>query len=1022
MLKQLCQFREVETLIPNTGTQYLDVGFNVEALRTLKIRRDVWPRIRPGETDTDGRPVFDLEVVERNEDEDYFVLSDDDSPPRFVDHAQEVFSVDADKAIDAYARVWIPVPFFRRRETAGSPVAEFYDGPTDWARAYITPLDNADREGNTHRITLAFDTQLVPRRSGGSYAAPEPDDAEQISVFALASHPLAARQYFAHEWVKAYLREAFVRNLSIKRGKVIHPDDLHNPEKFPRLGDYLGTYLVLMEGIGRVCPPPTLRFVDTVKLTMDHPVDVDLILDIGNSRTCGMYVEQNRDQDRGDISSAQRLELRDLTEPSQVYTEPFQSVVEFYPASFGFDDIARRSRRPKRPSFYWPSPVRVGPEAARLAVASDGKEGVSGMSSPKRYLWDAAGRVQPWTNNPSAPRPRGATTTPPIKGPFLAFLTEEGALVSRSGGDIGLEPRYSRASMFALMLAEILLHAIGQINSVAIRAQKRNADLPRRLRKVVLTLPSATPVAEQRAMKRLAEDALELVWKSMSWPTRREVRQGKADPGTVLFEQPYIHLEWDEASCTHLVYLYNEIHERFRGAPDQLISMMGRGRATPTGPALRIASIDIGGGTSDLMIIQHEVESFHIVHPRQLFREGFRQAGDDIVKSVAEHCVVPAIVDALERAGATNAQAMMSRLFGGDREEQTVSMRTRRALFVNQIIAPAAIGLLSLFEQADLRRPEPPRRYRVRELLKDEAQVSDEVAQYLHAEARMQGARDFDVMNVDIEYHVESMRQAVIPVLRSTLEHLCDIVREYDCDLLLLTGRPSRLPVVLDLVLGEAPVPIDRVIALHQYEIGSWYPFRSDHNRITDPKTTAAVGAMLCQTCEGGAENFFMRSSELRMWSTARYIGPIDHDRIREDRVCQQDLDPANVMQQSEFSVQMSANFFLGFRQLPIERWPASPLVFVSFRQVDGARRLEVPLTVHFERRQPRDDEDIDQLNEVMESFRIALVEDRNGDEVPAGTVSARLQTLRIEWESGGGYWLDTGILDTQQRTHGTVA
>ena len=1015
MLKQLCQFREGETLIPNTGTQYLDFGFKAEALAKLKIERCFWPSERSGETDEQGRRLFDLEFVERDtEEEDYYVTGDEGAPRRFVDDPARVFKVAAREAIDTYAHLWLVVPYFRRHETKEQELESFDEGPTDWARVFITPLQTPDREGNTYRVTFAFDTQLVTRRKQGAYVAPQPDDAVDGKVFALVSHPPTARRYFANPWVKTYLREAFAKNQSSNKGKPVHPDDLHDPVKHPKLGLYMGAYLVLLEAIGALCRPPALHFVDTLGTTSNSkPVDVDLILDIGNSRTCGMYLEQNRDQQRSDIGSAKRLELRDLQEPSQAYTEPFESRVEFFPSSFGFDAIARGSHRPRRPAFFWPSPVRVGPEAARLAVASDGKEGVSGMSSPKRYLWDTRARDQPWTNNPSAPRPRNATSTPAIKGPFPALLTEEGRLVRRDRDAPGFLPRYSRASMFALMLAEILLHAVSQINSVSIRAQQKNSDLPRRLRKVVLTLPSATPVVEQRAMKRLAQDALDLVWTAMSWPTRREVREGKAETGAEIFAQPDIHLEWDEASCTHLVYLYNEIHERFRGSPDEFIEAMGRGRRCATGPAMRIASIDIGGGTTDLMIIQHEVESQHIVHPRQLFREGFRQAGDDIVKAVAEHCVLPAIASALTQAGVSNADALVARLFGGDREAQTISMRARRSLFVNQLVAPAAIGLLALFENADLRRGAPAQGYRLHALLREDRNVPDEVLQYLHSEARVHGASDFDVMETIIEYDKRRMIEAASPVLSGTLENLCDIVREYDCDLLLLTGRPSRLPVVLELVLGEAPVPVDRVIAMHNYEIGDWYPFRGDDNRITDPKTTAAVGAMLCQICEGGAENFFMRSSELRMWSTARYIGPIDYDRIHESRVVQRDLDPSKVMTEASFSLPMSANFYLGFRQLPIERWPASPLMYVSFNQVDSARKLNVPLTVGFERREPRDDEDIDQLNEAMESFRVDWVKDSRGDDLPLNTVSAHFQTLRTDREAGTGYWLDTGILDT---------
>ena len=41
------------------------------------------------------------------------------------------------------------------------------------------------------------------------------------------------------------------------------------------------------------------------------------------------------------------------------------------------------------------------------------------------------------------------------------------------------------------------------------------------------------------------------------------------------------------------------------------------------------------------------------------------------------------------------------------------------------------------------------------------------------------------------------------------------------------------------------PLPPERVISLHEYRVGAWYPFRDARLRVEDPKTTVAVGAMI---------------------------------------------------------------------------------------------------------------------------------------------------------------------------------
>ena len=50
----------------------------------------------------------------------------------------------------------------------------------------------------------------------------------------------------------------------------------------------------------------------------------------------------------------------------------------------------------RRDAFQWATIARVGKEAARLASRREGNEGSTGLSSPKRYLWDDARYEQGW--------------------------------------------------------------------------------------------------------------------------------------------------------------------------------------------------------------------------------------------------------------------------------------------------------------------------------------------------------------------------------------------------------------------------------------------------------------------------------------------------------------------------------------------------------------------------------------------------------------------------------------------------
>ena len=129
------------------------------------------------------------------------------------------------------------------------------------------------------------------------------------------------------------------------------------------------------------------------------------------------------------------------------------------------------------------------------------------------------------------------------------------------------------------------------------------------------------------------------------------------------------------------------------------------------------------------------------------------------------------------------------------------------------------------------------------------------------------------------------------------------------------------MPAVRDIVLANLPLTPDRIIAMDRYEVGGWYPFRSLDFLIRDPKTTAAVGALLCQICEGMTRGFVFRASTLRMRSTARYLGVMDLDGRIVDRnvvLSNADLDTgANVV---GFKVTVGGPLLLGFRQLPLEQ------------------------------------------------------------------------------------------------------
>lgn len=231
--------------------------------------------------------------------------------------------------------------------------------------------------------------------------------------------------------------------------------------------------------------------IKMVAATLQQPaIDVDLVLDVGNSHTCGVLVEDHPEESNG-LKQTYELQLRSLSEPHRVYNELFESRVEFSQASFGKPHLSFQSGRDD--AFQWPSITRVGREAAQLAQRRTGHEGTTGISSPRRYLWDEERYAPGWRFN-ERHEPMAAAA------PLTTLINDEGVPLSALPTAQRLPvfaAHYSRSAVMTLMLAELLAQALMQINSIAQRSRMPNAAAPRRLRAIILTLPSAMPKPER---------------------------------------------------------------------------------------------------------------------------------------------------------------------------------------------------------------------------------------------------------------------------------------------------------------------------------------------------------------------------------------------------------------------------------------------------------------------------------------------------------------------------------------------
>jgi hypothetical protein len=126
------------------------------------------------------------------------------------------------------------------------------------------------------------------------------------------------------------------------------------------------------------------------------------------------------------------------------------------------------------------------------------------------------------------------------------------------------------------MLCELLAQALGQINSVATRLRLGFPASPRQLRTLILTLPSAMPKQEREIFRRRMFEAIAIVWKAMGWHPQDEDFASRKQQEKSVVPVPEIQMEWDEASCGQLVWLYNEAISHFGGQTEAFALLPAR--------------------------------------------------------------------------------------------------------------------------------------------------------------------------------------------------------------------------------------------------------------------------------------------------------------------------------------------------------------------------------------------------------------------------------------------------------------
>ncbi|EPH4058798.1 virulence factor SrfB, partial [Salmonella enterica subsp. enterica serovar Chailey] len=538
-------------------------------------------------------------------------------------------------------------------------------------------------------------------------------------------------------------------------------------------------------------------------------------------------------------------------------------------------------------------------------------------------------------------------------------------------------------------------------------------------RTLILTLPSAMPKQEREIFRQRMFEALALVWKAMGWHPQDEDFTTPKQREKSVVPVPEIQMEWDEASCGQLVWLYNEAISHYAGRTESFFNALARPDRQPEpgvvpGRALRVASIDIGGGTTDMAIVHYQLDdgvgANVKITPHLLFREGFKVAGDDLLLDIIQRCVLPSLQTALQRAGVTDAAALLATLFGDSgRIDTQAILRQQTAL---QLFMPLGHAVLSAWEQSDINDPFAGLHATFGDLLirRPTSNVMNYIQQAID-HALPSGSPTFDIFNVPLQIQFSQLQEALLAgqfTLTTPLHAVCEAISHYHCDILLVTGRPTCLPGVQALIRHLQPAPVNRIVWMDKYQVHEWYPF-SQQGRIGNPKSTAAVGAMLCSLAlDLRLPRFNFKAADIGAYSTVRYLGVLDNtvNTLRDENIWYHeiDLDKPGATLDARLHFPLRGNVTLGFRQLANSRWPATPLYCLSINSAELAKTIagDGVLNVRLKLRGSSKDS-------APESFILSDAWLQDGTPVAADALTLKLNTLADRRHSGSHYWIDSG-------------
>lgn len=1016
------------SLIANTGIQILTFPLHIDTQDKFKLWYHEWYDTANGEWRLE--PVYELrgegESIYYNKQKLYRggYLSDptieldpndlknDGITPLRVDDVNcpgvkgEIFCMrfgDRENRLSSFENVWLPLPYFFKKTER-----RFKFGPLNWARAKLIPQGVAGGV-RKYQVLLAFDTRAEYEGGDAGECPVFPDAFRQAMDFALCSNEFYVMDYCSpgKEW--SYVDEYLLRlaHPTVSRVSQIKGANAHKMS-------YVASYMFL---IGYLAQKNLMPAVRLYKDTDVETKDVDMVVDIGNSRTTALLIEDNHN-----FNQMRQLELTDYTRlvrdvegglEVNTHGGPFDMRLAFRRVEFG--DFGMKDSL----QFVHPSLVRLGEEAntlIHLAASSEGGvETLSTYSSPKRYLWDWHPSREEWR----------FLVLEGEKDNHILYLRGITNQLKSDGridpsGHSGTSFHYSRRSLMTFAFLEMIVQARTQLNGERHRSNHAGLgrpSMPRKLRRLIVTCPTAMSRVEREELVRCAKDAVILLENFECKVPRQNQRPGS---GVEVIPAPDGRTDtdsawyYDEATCAQLVYMYGEVGYKYKGCCNEFFKLYGKKEPGESQETITVGSVDIGAGTTDLMVCKYAYTKGDVttLTPDPQFYDSYYYAGDDMLYALVKNVMLlgesSAFRGELKGLPAMAYRQRIKDFFGNDHNLQTAADRMLRRDFCIQYCTPLMCHFLELLANG------------AKDCL---VEYGDVFASCPPSPSVTEGFRSkmgIDVAKLQWRFRREEVSEVVRKEFEPLLKKIATIMHSCACDIVLLSGRPASLPVIREIFLKYYAVPPGRLILLNDYYVGDWYPFGDNTGYIKNPKTIVAMGGVIGHYASdlSNLDRFVVSLNKLNqnLKSTVNYV-----EASREGLPISYFITPQQRV--GEITVS-SFPAILNVRQIGMDAYPSRPLYCIDFNADKIADRIRRRAALAGED-YPTDAKVMGQVKEVVDKLKtrmpfrltierdaedkelltISAITDKHGNEVTDSNLELNIQSMGI----ADSYWLDSG-------------